>query len=202
MEIERPEGDGSTPVDERQVHGLRARAITTQAELDAAEQANILQALEWARRARSLAFPRLLSAPVIRNVHKRMFDQVYAWAGMQRTQELNIGCEPRLIAERLYNLCEDVKAWTVHEHWPPEETAVRFHHALVLIHVFPNGNGRHARLMADLLLARRYRMSPLGWGGRAFQRAGALHDEYIAAMRRADNGDFAPIVDFATRRAL
>lgn len=200
MEIDHPAKDGSTPIDARQVLGLRARTIATQAELDAAEQANILQAMEWARRARSLRFPDLLSARAIRNVHRRMFDQVYTWAGTTRTQELNIGCEPRLIAERLHNLCEDVRAWTVHEHWSPDETAVRFHHALVLIHVFPNGNGRHARFMADLLLARRYRMPPLGWGGESLQRTGTLHDEYIAAMRRADAGDFGPIVDFATRR--
>ena len=197
--VDRPTA-GSTPVDAKQIDGLRIRSIRNQAELDAAEQANILQAMEWMQRARSLAFPALLSMHAMRNVHRRMFGQVYTWAGAMRARELNIGCEPRLIAEKLHHLCEDVKLWTEHGHWPPEETAVRFHHALVLIHVFPNGNGRHARLMADLLLTRRYRLPPMSWGGESLPRTGGLHDEYIAAMRRADVGDFGPIISFATRR--
>lgn len=198
MEIDIRPAYGSTPVDSCQTEGLKIRGLRSQSDLDAVEQANILAALAWTNRARVLAYPSLLLPMTVRTVHKKMFEQVYTWAGNQRTRETNIGCEPARIAEELYQLCENAKVWIDFEHWSPQETAVRFHYALVGIHVFPNGNGRHARLMADLLLARRYRLPPLTWGGGTLGRAGNSHDAYIAAMRQADSGDFQPIIEFAT----
>ena len=111
-----------------------------------------------------------------------MFGKVYDWAGSVRQRETSIGVDPRQIAPLLRQLCENAQVWINEQLWNPTELAVRVHHELARIHVFPNGNGRHARLMADMLLIRRFKLDPLPWGRANLSRFGAAHDAYIAAM--------------------
>jgi len=111
----------------------------------------VLEGSTWALRSRER---NILSERFVRELHKRMFGSTWAWAGAFRTTEKNIGVDPAQIAVRLRDLLEDVRYWIEHNTYPVDEIALRFHHRLVVIHPFPNGNGRHARLMTDVLLKR------------------------------------------------
>jgi Fic-DOC domain mobile mystery protein B len=138
----------------------------------------------------------MLSEDFIRALHKRMFGDVWEWAGTFRTTERNIGVGAYRIGAELAGLLSDVRYWIEHETYQPDELAIRFHHRLVAIHPFPNRNGRHARLAADLLIER-----PGGerfsWGGGGLGDVGELRARYVTALRAADNHDIAPLMEFA-----
>ncbi|PKN32097.1 MAG: cell filamentation protein Fic, partial [Deltaproteobacteria bacterium HGW-Deltaproteobacteria-20] len=138
--------EGATPIDPNEVNGLLLSHIATRAELDLWEQSNIMEGEAW-------AFGRkhndILGEKFICRLHKRMLGKVWRWAGEVRRSEKNIGVPWWLIAAELRSLCDDVTAWVDNASYPPDEIAARFHHRLVAIHLFPNGNGRHARTMAD-----------------------------------------------------
>jgi Fic-DOC domain mobile mystery protein B len=187
-----------TPVDAEQLEGLKKPAAT-KAELDAAEQSNIIAGSDWAFRARRMNYPGLLSVTAVLELHRRMFGDVYEWAGTMREREASIGVDPIQIGPLLQQLCENAKVWIEGKRWPPAEMAVRIHHALVRIHVFRNGNGRHARLFADLVLDRVYNHEPLPWGGPELNPTSSAHDTYINAIKEAEAGNFQPLLDFATR---
>lgn len=187
---------GATPLDPDEAEGLRVPAAT-RGDLNALEQANILEALRWleGRRRRS---PEAVADPeFLRALHGRMFSAVWRWAGAYRATEKNIGCAPHDIAPRVRDLCDDVKYWVEHRTHGPIEIAMRFHHRLTSIHPFANGNGRHARLATDVLL------EALGgeaftWGpeGTDLDVAGPVRDDYLAALRAADAGDFEALRAF------
>jgi Fic-DOC domain mobile mystery protein B len=199
VEIDEPQLPGTTPLDAEQLEGLKLAHVATLAERDAAEQDNIIRGQDWALRARMMRYPDLLTEGSVLRLHVHMFGNVYSWAGTLRTRIGWIGVEPHHIGPLLRQLCENARVWVERGTWSPEETAVRLHHELVRIHVFPNGNGRHARLMADLLLTRHYERAPLPWSNAKLSATkSGQHAAYIAAMRCADAGDFAPIIEFAT----
>jgi Fic-DOC domain mobile mystery protein B len=145
--------NGATPVDPDETEGLLHGHVVTRAELDELEEANIQIGLEWAvRRAITSRRPiDVLSEEFLYALHERMFGEVWSWAGEVRRSEKNIGVERHRIRVEVRNLVEDARVWRERQAYSPDEIAVRFHHRLVSIHPFPNGNGRHARLMADLL---------------------------------------------------
>jgi Fic-DOC domain mobile mystery protein B len=173
--------------------------LLTRAELNAAEQANILRALLWARTNRALR-TELLSIGGFQRLHREMFRAVWRWAGEIRSRELNIGVEAYRIREEIPKLCGDVGYWIEHGTYPWPELAVRFHHRLVWIHPFLNGNGRHARLASDLLLEYQGE-PPLSWGGDVgLVEASPGRAEYIAALRDADRGSYERLLEFATSR--
>ena len=146
------EPDDATPLTPAERNGLRQSWITHRRDLNEAEQENIVQGAAWARRQRGLTAAKLLDAGFAQRLHGRMFGDVWEWAGAYRKTERNIGVAPYRIAPDLTVLLGDARFWIEHNTYPPDETAVRVHHRLVWIHPFPNGNGRHARLMADLLI--------------------------------------------------
>jgi Fic-DOC domain mobile mystery protein B len=74
------------------------------------------------------------------------------WAGQFRKTPRNIGVDACQIGPMLRQLLDDVRYWVEHQTYAPDEIAVRFHHRLVWIRPFPNGNGRSSRLAADLLI--------------------------------------------------
>jgi Fic-DOC domain mobile mystery protein B len=151
------------------------------------------RAEEWAlsRRRRDL-----LSEKFIKDLHKHMFGDVWRWGGKFRTSQRNIGIDYWLIAMELRQLLDDSKAWIEFGTYPADEIAVRFHHRLVLIHPFPNGNGRHARLMADLLVMR-LGCERFSWGRESLRDRGAARARYIEALRAADNHDIALLLAFS-----
>ena len=183
---------GATPIDLDEAKGLIPAHVTLQRELNEYEEANILEATEWlfARRRGDPLDERFIHA-----VHKRMFNRTWKWAGKARRTDKNIGVTWVEIPMRLRQMLGDVRSQIEHQAYPSFEIAARYHHRLVAVHVFPNGNGRHARLMADLLLtelaSRRFE-----WGRGSLIDANELRARYIAALRAADAGDCRPLLAF------
>ena len=186
------EADDATLLTTDERLGLLPSHITYRAELNAAEQENILRGQEWAfAQSREV-----LDEKFIRNLHKRMFGDVWRWAGRYRTSEKTIGIRFYEVPAAVRQLLEDARAWITHKAYSPDEIAIRFSHRLVQIHPFANGNGRLSRLLADLLVMH------LGgerftWGRANLQEAGILRRSYIEAVKAADQHDFGPLIAFA-----
>jgi Fic-DOC domain mobile mystery protein B len=189
------EGEGNTPLSAEEQAELIPN-LATKEELNEWERQNILEAYAWALAPGSLRRHDPLAESYIRDLHLRMFDQTWAWAGIYRTTEKNIGVPHHEIREGIGMLLGDARYWLEHETYPSDELAVRFHHRLVLIHPFANGNGRHARLMADVL-AQRQERPVFSWGGENLARAGDFRRRYIDALQTADAGDIVPLLTFA-----
>ena len=187
------EPEDATPLALEERDGLRLTWVTTRADLNVAEQDNIDKGAAWAFRARRTD---MLTVEFVLRLHKRMFGDVWSWAGQYRRTERNIGIEPYLIGVQTSQLMGDAAYWVENETYEPTELAVRLHHKLVFIHPFPNGNGRHARLMADLLL-RRLGAPALSWGGRSLNDLTVLRRAYIDTLRAADREDYEALIAFA-----
>ena len=186
---------GATPLDPDEAAGLVPTHITTQGDLNAWEQINIVQGERWAARQKKRD---LLDEGFIRDLHRQMFGKTWQWAGTFRRSNKNIGVDWTQVAVRLRNLLDNSKYQIENHVYDADEMAVRFHHQLVWIHAFPNGNGRHARLMADLLVMHLGR-SRLTWGGgdAAISSMEVLRNQYLTALRAADQGQFNDLIAFA-----
>lgn len=183
---------GQTPVDPDQILGLRIPMVSSLAQINSLEQANINEALRWLLTKRSIS--NLLTESFIRRLHKRMFGQVWKWAGDYRKTDTNIGLKWYLIPVELNALLSDVNYWIINKTYPPFEIAIRFKFRLVSIHCFPNGNGRHARLMADLLMQYQFYLPRFSWGQRLKKD---VRDEYLKAIVLASKGNIKPLIEFA-----
>jgi Fic-DOC domain mobile mystery protein B len=180
--------DGATPLEPDELEGLKFGHVATRGELDHLEQANIEEGLIWVNRRRQ---GDVLDDQFLRQLHSRLFGAVWSWAGTYRKTEKNIGVDPIYIGVRLRQMLDDVKYWIEHGTYQPLEIAVRFHHRLVQIHPFPNGNGRFSRIAADLLLKERLGCPAINWsGGYDLQKMNQRRSEYIQALRDADMGDY------------
>lgn len=189
------EADGQTPLDGDEAEGLLRSAITTRGELDIVEQENIAKATLWAF-ARNRSTDDVLDEAFLRRLHKEMFGDVWRWAGTYRTTPRNIGVDAWMIQQEIGTLIGDARYWVEHTTYEIVELCARFHHRLVSIHPFPNGNGRHSRLAADIL-AEGLGQEPPGWGRTLDLEPAALRAQYIAALRDADAGDVTSLVEFA-----
>ena len=189
---------GQTAIDEEEKEGLKIVSVYTNAELDEFEQKNIEQAILWSI-GRKIKQEKLLSESFIRNLHKRMLGEVWNWAGKFRSTEKNIAIESWKIPTELRILIDDTRFWIEHESFSGDEIAIRFKHRLVSIHCFPNGNGRHSRLMADLISEKIFHESVFTWGRRTSRLSESFdpRKEYLAALKRADLGDYSPLITFA-----
>ena len=184
--------DAATPLTPEEMRDLIPSHIAYRRELNEAEQENIARAQEWALSRRR----DLVSEKFVKDLHRRMFGDVWRWAGRFRSSDRNIGIAHWEIPVAVRQLLDDSKAWIEYSTYPPDEIAVRFHHRLVQIHPFPNGNGRHARLMADLL-AMSFGQERFSWGRQSLRDGGAMRQRYIAALQAADNHDMGPLLEFA-----
>jgi Fic-DOC domain mobile mystery protein B len=190
---------GATHLEAEELVGLIPTWVARRSDLDRAERDNILSALAWTRRyGRRWTSADVLNRGLLRDLHRRMFGDVWQWAGTWRQRNTNIGVSPHRIVVELEQLLGDVAAQLAHTAWPADEVAVRFHHRLVSIHPFPNGNGRHARLAADVLIGTAGQPW-FTWGARQdLSTTCASRDEYLAALRTADRaGDYARLLAFA-----
>ncbi len=187
------EPDDATPLVPEERESLLPTWITYRRELNEAEQANIAAGAAWTRHQRRRD---ILTEDFVTELHRRMFGDVWAWAGKFRRTERNIGIDPVRIPVELRMTLDDARYWVEHETYPPDEIAVRLHHRLVAIHPFPNGNGRTTRLLADLLAAR-LGQEPFTWGRISLTDVGQTRTRYIAALRAADNHDIGPLLAFA-----
>lgn len=187
-----PEHPNETLLDPDERRQLLLPHIATRAQLNEAEQENIADATAWAFARRR----DVLKESFLLSLHKRMLGQVWRWAGTIRNSDRNIGMAFHQIRPQLRLLIEDAGYWLENGTFPPDEIAVRFHHRLVLIHPFPNGNGRHGRLAADLL-AVRLGQARFTWGRVNLVEPEETRRRYIAALRAADAHDIHPLLDFA-----
>ncbi len=183
--------DAATPLAPEEREGLIPSYITLRRELNEAEQANILESEQWAFARRR----DVLSEDFLKSLHKRMFGRVWRWAGQFRRTERNIGVDPMHIAIKLRELLDDCHFWIAHATYPPDEIAARFHHRLVLIHPFANGNGRHGRLATDLLLVA-LGQPRFSWGSANLVDANEARKAYVKALRAADNRDISLLLEF------
>lgn len=188
--------DGQTPLDEDEKEGLLIPTIATREELDEFEQQNIEEALQWVL-GRSLKPETILTEKFIRNLHKRMYGHVWAWAGQFRKTDKNLGIDKWQISTALRTLCDDALFWVRNATYAPEEIAVRFKHRIVSIHCFPNGNGRHSRLMADIIMYKVFKMPLFSWGAGDLVHQSRARNNYLKAVKAADNDNFELLLAFA-----
>ena len=189
-----PEGDGHTPLGDDDIYGLIPTYITTRGELNAAEQDNVAHALTLASPSQP---DQVLDHVYLRRLHKQMFGDVWDWAGQYRPSEMSIGIDPVAIPMAVVDLCEDARLW-MKASGEEDLAAARFHHRLVLIHPFRNGNGRHARRAADVLLVSAG-IDAFTWGANADLSPDDLRSRYLTSLRNADHDpdDLTELVEFA-----
>jgi Fic-DOC domain mobile mystery protein B len=184
--------DGNTPLEAEEREQLIPSYITTRAELNEAELANIADAAAWlAKRRRDALDPRFLN-----ELHARMYGDVWKWAGRYRTTPRNIGIEAYRIPTELHVAVDDARYWVAHATYPPDEIAIRFSHRVVAIHPYPNGNGRLSRMVGDIVAGQLDRPR-FSWGRVNLIDASVTRQQYIAVLKDADRGDFAPLIAFA-----
>lgn len=188
--------DGQTPLDEDEKEGLKIKSITTQKELDEFEQFNIEKAVEWTLRV-TLKPEKILTEKFIKDLHKKMYGDVWRWAGEFRKSNKNIGINWTQIGIELKNLIDDTTYWLENKTYSPKEIAIRFKHRIVAIHCFPNGNGRHSRMMADIIIESIFGNEIFSWQKSNMLKADETRKVYITALKEADNGNINPLIKFA-----
>ena len=189
--------EGATPLDADEIQGLLIDTISTQAELNFAEQQSIIESSKWIFETNHR---NLLTDQFFQKLHKKMFQSVWNWAGKYRTTNKNIGVDYHNISIEIKKLCDDCQYWIEHESYDWTELAARFHHRLVWIHPFANGNGRFSRILTDILLRRHQQLS-LTWGRNTYPKddltdESNLRTEYILSLHEADNRRFQKLIHF------
>ena len=188
--------DGQTPLEEEEKEGLKIKSITTQGELDEFEQLNIEKAVEWTIHSK-FKLEKILAEKFVKVLHKKMYGDVWKWAGEFRKTEKNIGIPWTQIGIELKILLDDTKYWIDNNTFPPEEIAIRFKHRIVSIHCFPNGNGRHSRIMADIIMESIFGNEIFSWHQSNMVKANETRNQYIKALKEADKGNFKQLIQFA-----
>lgn len=196
MGLELEYHNGQTPIDEDEKAGLLIKTISTHGELDEHEQLNIEKAIEWIIQSR-LKPEKILTVRFVKSLHKRMYGEVWKWAGEFRQSEKNIGVEWIKIATELKNVLDDAIFWIENKTYPADEIAIRFKHRLVKIHCFPNGNGRHSRIMADIIIESIFKKEIFSWNHSNMVKADETRKKYITAIKEADKGNIIPLLEFA-----
>lgn len=188
--------DGQTPLDDDEKEGLINKALATRQELDAFEQFNIQKAMLWLI-GKKFSSRQILTEKFVMGLHKRMFGEVWRWAGTFRNSNKNIGVDKYLISLELRVLLDDCNYWIDNQTFPPDEIAIRFKHRIVVIHCFANGNGRHSRLIADVIIEKLLGGDVFSWSGNNLISAGEARRLYLNALRNADRNNFSDLILFA-----
>ena len=188
--------NGQTPLDEDEKEGLLIPTITTRAELDEFEQLNIQEAQDWIRK-RKFKKETILTEQFVKELHRRMYSDVWKWAGEFRRTNKNIGVDKLEIGIQVKNLLDDCLFWIENKTYPEDEIAIRFKHRIVSIHCFSNGNGRHSRLMAEIIIKHIFGKPIFTWYSRNLTVVDDPRKEYLDALKEADAGNILPLVKFA-----
>ena len=188
--------DGQTPLDEDEKEGLLIKSISTRGELDEFEQKNIEDAIQWSL-TRRFKSEQILSETFILALHKRMYKNVWRWAGEYRKTNKNIGVDKLEIPVALRSLIDDASYLLENNVYEPDEFALRFKHRLVSIHCFPNGNGRHSRMIADIIIEKIYQLPVFSWGSKSLADENDSRKKYLIAIRKADKGNLDLLLKFA-----
>lgn len=187
---------GQTPLDGDELEGLLIPTITTRGELDEFEQLGVQRAVAWTL-GKKFSVDRILSEEFIRSMHQRMFAEIWTWAGQFRKTNKNIGVDKTVIGIELRKLIDDCRYWIEHAVYPEDEIAIRFSHRLVVIHPFTNGNGRHSRLVSDILVHHGLGKPIFTWGSAQLRQRGEAREAYLHALREADKNKFESLIQFA-----
>lgn len=171
--------------------------INDRKDLDEFEQQNIENAVEWTTNSPGLKIKNILTEKFLKTLHKKMFGNIWAWAGKFRTTNKNLGVDKTQISEEAHKLLTDCLYWIEHNTFTPDEIAIRLKHRLVSIHPFANGNGRHSRLLADTLISRGLCLPVFTWGGHSLTQKSSVRTQYLQALREADNKNYVPLLKFA-----
>ncbi len=190
--LEYPEG--ATPLDPNEMEGLKYPHIDMRKELDEIEQQNIQDGYNWLTRQRK--HKDFLTEAFVKDLHQHLFGNVWVWAGSFRQSEKNIGIDPFYIGVELRKLLDDARYWVENATYERKEFAARFHHRLVKIHPFPNGNGRHGRIMTDVILEKVLEVPAVEWGVTLSGQEGEHRKVYIRALQKADNNDYQMLIAF------
>jgi Fic-DOC domain mobile mystery protein B len=188
--------NANTPLDDDEKDGLLLKSISTRGELDEFEQQNIEKAMLWLKPKKFKAEV-ILSEKFVRELHRRMYAGVWKWAGEFRKTDKNIGIDKNQIAVSLKQLLDDCRYWIDHQVYPPEEIAIRLKHKIVQIHCFANGNGRHSRLIADILMEKVFDLPMFSWGAASLVKQGSTRNAYLQALKEADKGTYNELLAFA-----
>ena len=188
--------EGQTPLDEDEKEGLLIKTVTTRGELNEFEQLGVEKAIEWTLR-RKLSFQQILTEDFVKELHRRMFEEVWQWAGEFRTTNKNLGVDKFSIGVELKKLLDDCKYLIEKKTFLEDEIGVRFSHRIVSIHPFSNGNGRHSRLIADILVHHGLGWPIFSWGSKNLTKKGEARSLYLAALREADKNNYTPLIRFA-----
>lgn len=188
--------DGQTPLDEDEKEGLLIKSITTRGELDEFEQLNIEKAIQWTL-GKKWGKEYILSEKFVRELHRKMYGDVWSWAGQFRKTNKNIGVDKIQIGTSLKQLLDDCLYWIENETYQDEEIAIRFKHRIVNIHCFPNGNGRHSRLIADIIISKLFDKPVFTWNRKTLSKKSEARSNYLNAIRTADRGNIGPLLEFS-----
>lgn len=191
------EPEGATPLDPDELEGLKFSHIETHGELDQLEQQSIQEGYNWLSHQRK--YKDFITEDFLKALHEKLFGSVWTWAGHFRKTEKSIGIDPLIISVELRKLLDDARFWVENGTYNREDFAARFHHRLVKIHSFPNGNGRHARIMTDVILEKVLSVAPVNWGANILDTEGEHRRSYIQALRSADNNDYRKLVEFVSK---
>lgn len=187
---------GQTPLEEDEKDGLLIPTISSLSELNEFEQRNIEDAIQLTL-GRSFKPEVVFSEKFIRMLHKKMYADVWAWAGEFRKSNKNIGIDKWQIPSELHYLLDDARYWYENNTYPPDEIALRFKHRIVSIHCFANGNGRHSRLIADIIIEKIYKRPLFTWGAANTLKDYDIRSSYIRSLKSADLGEFSELLTFA-----
>lgn len=196
MGLNYPITEGQTPLSEDEKDGILNSTIERREELDGAEQINIEKSINWVRTI-SPQLGEILSEEFIKRVHDKMFDDVWKWAGSYRTTNKNLGVDKFEIPIELRKVMDDCKYWIENKLFSSDEIAVRFKHRIVVVHPFANGNGRHSRLMGDILVSKYFKQPVFSWGSKSMTKPNETRQKYLSALRKADNGKYEDLIVFA-----
>ncbi len=188
--------DGQTPLDEDEKEGLLIKTITTRGELDEFEQLNIERAVEWTL-SKKFKTEYIISEEFVKELHRRMFCDTWAWAGEFRKTNKNIGVDKYLIGVSLRQLIDDCRYWIENNIYFEDEIAIRLKHSIVNIHCFPNGNGRHSRLFADVIINKIFGRPYFTWNRHNLNKKGEARNKYLNAIREGDKGNIQSLIEFA-----
>ena len=188
--------EGQTPLDDDEKEGLLIPSITTRGELDEFEQLDVEKAIEWLL-SRKLNITKILTEKFVKDLHKRMFGDIWKWAGEFRKTDKNIGVDKFMIGMELKNLLDDCNYWIENKIFSEDEIAVRLSHRMVSIHPFANGNGRHSRLLADVLVTKGFGKPYFTWGSVSLTKLSEARTKYLAALKDADRNDYNSLIEFS-----
>lgn len=189
--------DGTTPLDD--ISGLLRKEITTRRQLDEAEALNILNAADWLERG---VPGDVFTVDFYQRLHARMFDEIWNWAGTLRSvtgARPNIGVAPEMVPAELGRVAMEYnRVWEENGDQAILPFVARYHHALVWVHPFNNGNGRWSRLVCDAFVERVAKAPSLTWASDTLNSDSKERARYIAALKNADHQDYQPLIDYLT----